>query len=236
MAVSPSVRDELVNRHGVGAYARFRIIPSGRPGILDPETPDLRPDLGLEKRFVIGMVGRMVPVKGYATLLDALPEVFEALPEARVLLAGDGPLREEIRRRTTRNPLKDRVILAGTVKDMDRFYATLNLLAAPSVKEGLSTAALEAGLAGVPLAVSDIPGMRDLVRDRTEALLFPTGSARGLARAVIETARDPAASARRAEAAKKRFLEDVPDEAAVARAHAELYRGLVGAVPVHRDG
>jgi glycosyltransferase involved in cell wall biosynthesis len=228
IAVSPSVRDELLELHGVGERDRYRVIPSGLP-VLDPDRSDsLREAFGLGDDPVIGFVGRMVSIKGVQVLLQAIPPMLAEMPRLKFLLVGDGPLAALARSHASRPPWKGALILAGLQPDREAIFNTLDLLVLPSRKEGLPTVALEAALSGVPLAASRIPGVCDLFEHEKDALLFDPRSSGALADAALRLLRDDELAHALREHAGKTVQRKVPDYDEVARLHAELYRSLCG--------
>lgn len=235
IAVAPSVRDELVSRHGVGDMDRFHIIPSGRSGPAEKKAASLREELGLGEAFVVGWVGRLVPIKGVKTFLDAIPSILDARPGTRFVIVGDGPLRSEVETKLDRSPWKESLHYLRMRKDMDRVLATLDALSLTSLKEGLPTVLVEAALAGVPCVAPRIPGVHDLFTDQKEACLFDGGSRESLAKAVLALADDEAGRSTMVDHARERVLAHIPDYAAVAKAHASLYNALLGDAPLDAD-
>lgn len=227
VAVSPSVRDELVGQHHIGDAARFHIIPSGRLESCDRRGDSLRQELGLEGSTVAGWVGRLVPVKSVETFLQAIPLILEAMPRIKFLIAGDGALRADVEQALSRSPWRESVRFCGMRTDMDNVYATLDMIALSSKKEGLPTVLIEAALARVPIVATRIPGVTDLLADRTDALLYEPGSHKELAGALLRLASDERLRSSLADCALAKVREQVPDYATVAKAHATLYNALL---------
>lgn len=227
IAVAPSVRDELVARHGVGEWSQYQIIPSGLP-VLDLDgARSLREELGLGDALVIGFVGRLVPIKGFEEFLEAIPGVVTQVPGVRFLVAGDGPLRSLALSFARKPPWDEVLCMAGLRSDRERILRTLDIMALPSRKEGLPTVLLESALAGVPVVASRIPGVTDLFDESREALLFEPRSARSLADALARLCADPDLGKRLALHARQKVIRQVPDYAEVAQRHAGLYRNLL---------
>ncbi len=105
--------------------------------------------------FVIGHVGRFAEEKNHGFLLDVFSACATALPGARLLLVGDGALRPEIEDKAERLGLSDKVILAGTSGETEKYYSAFDCFVFPSVFEGFGMAALEAEAAGLPCFCSD---------------------------------------------------------------------------------
>ncbi|MDR2655988.1 MAG: glycosyltransferase family 1 protein [Oscillospiraceae bacterium] len=123
----------------------------------------MRAELGLSGNFVIGNTGRFVYQKNHRFLLDVFKEVHKARPEARLLLLGDGPLREEILQRSVELGLENYVIFIGTVNNVADYLQAMDIFLFPSFDEGLGIAVIEAQAAGLYSIMSDrVPRECDL--------------------------------------------------------------------------
>ena len=136
--------------------------------------------------FVVGKVARLAPLKGHEYLIGALKEVMDRHADVWCLLVGDGKLRSGIKGELRRRRLADRVRLTGLVEP-GRIPETLwamDMLVHTSLHEGLPRAVVQGLLAGLPVAVFDLDGAREVVeRDRTGYLVEPC-SVRGLVEAI----------------------------------------------------
>lgn len=111
----------------------------------------------LNDSFVIGHVGRFVEVKNHEYLLDIVKKLSEIDSEGkyRLLLIGDGPRVEKIKRSATEMGISDQVIFAGNQSDVGRFYSAMDVFTFPSKWEGLGIAAIEAQISGLPVIISE---------------------------------------------------------------------------------
>lgn len=122
----------------------------------DPEKRrSLRRELGVESALVFGTVGRISYQKNHAFLVDAFAEVHRRHPEARLLLVGDGELRDGLERQIEAYRLKDAVLLPGWKTNVEDYLHAMDCFLLPSRFEGLSIAALEAMASGLPCVISD---------------------------------------------------------------------------------
>jgi glycosyltransferase involved in cell wall biosynthesis len=130
----------------------------------------LRTSLGLKPdSFLIGSVGRLAPEKNQDVLLTALRRLGVARVDAHVVLAGGGPLREQLQRRAAELEIADRVHFIGEIDDVRPVLAALDVFVLPSVAvESFSNAALEAMSMGRPVILSDIGGAREMIQDGVE--------------------------------------------------------------------
>ena len=169
LCVSGAVRD-ILQRHGVPAE-RLRIIRSCvDPARIDRHSQEdrslLREELGIPADAgLIGAVGSLVPHKGHRHLIEAMPRILAARPDARLVLFGDGQLEAELRRACWERGLQSRVSFAGFRPDVARFLHCLDIFAQPSTEEGLGTSILDAMVARLPswpLAREGFPKSSDM--------------------------------------------------------------------------
>jgi glycosyltransferase involved in cell wall biosynthesis len=158
-------------------------------------------------RFTILFVGRLVPRKGVATLVEAVAALPPEL-NARLEIVGQGPEREAIEAQAARLGLGGRVALLGRVSDSDlqEAYLRADVFVLPSVldqrgdTEGLGVVLLEAMNARVPVIASEVGGITDIVREGETGLLVPSGDPAALASALRRLAGDSSLAARLSEA------------------------------------
>ena len=110
-------------------------------------------------------VGRMVPVKDHETLLRAFRSVSERIPEAVLVLVGDGPLRDDLETLAEHLSITDRVTFTGRLprESVYERLSTSDAFVLPSLAEGFCVAAVEAMACGVPVVASDIDVLREVL-------------------------------------------------------------------------
>jgi glycosyltransferase involved in cell wall biosynthesis len=129
-----------------------------------------------ENDFVFGCVSVFVPEKGQRHLIEALPAVRTAHPEARLLLAGDGTCRAELEALAKKLGQAEAVLFPGFVNNVPRVYAALDAFAFPSEFEGLGTALQAAMAAGLPCISTSRGALAEVVdHERTALIAEPTG-------------------------------------------------------------
>lgn len=164
-----------------------------------------RKDLGLPLDGpLIGTVGRLVPIKGHAWLIRAIPRVLEEFPNACVVFIGDGPLADELRQLAHTVGAGQNVVFLGMRQDVPACLAALDIFVFPSLNEGMGRALLEAMAAGLPVVATAVGGIPDIVVDGESGVLVPPKNAVALADAVRGMLRDPGRRRAYGEAAKKR--------------------------------
>lgn len=114
-----------------------------------------RQQLGLENRLVVGHVGRFHEAKNHLFLLESFARLLELRPGAVLLLVGDGELRGEIEKKIAQLGIQASVILTGNRSDVAELMQAMDLLAFPSLWEGLPVTVVEAQAAGLPCLISE---------------------------------------------------------------------------------
>jgi glycosyltransferase involved in cell wall biosynthesis len=195
IAVSEAVRRTLIAA-GIPP-GRIEVIPTGVE--FPADLPDdrarsaARLDWGFaEDDFVVGHLGAFTHEKGQDVALDAALALEGRLPNLRLVLGGEGPLRKspEIQERVRR--LAGRAFLPGFIADRAAFFAALDLFVMPSRSEAWGLAALEAMAYAVPVVASNTGGLPEIVSEGDTGWLVEPGDASALADAIAAAASDPA--------------------------------------------
>jgi len=183
--------------------------------------PEPEPYRGEELRFLC--VGRLIPIKGHVVLLRAFRQVLDELPEARLDIAGRGPLQHGLKDLARELGLGDAVRFLGHVTPIQAAVEGSFAVVVPSLGEGFRMVALEAMERARPVIAAAIGGLEDLVRDGETGLLVPAGEAEPLARAMLELASDPDRATAMGREARRRALERFPEDRCTERTE-EVYR------------
>ncbi|MET7416423.1 glycosyltransferase family 4 protein [Streptomyces rubiginosohelvolus] len=187
---------------GVDAEA-FAVRPGARDGVRTP-AGGVRERYGLGGRPVILCAARLVPRKGQDTLIRALPAVLRSVPDAVLLLTGDGPYARTLHRLAADTGVANAVVLAGgrPHPEMPEHYAAADVFAMPCRTrrgglevEGLGIVFLEAAAAGLPVLVGDSGGAPDTVRDGETGHLVDGRDTAAVADRLVTLLRDRAAAA-----------------------------------------
>ncbi|WP_050641982.1 MULTISPECIES: glycosyltransferase family 1 protein [Clostridia] len=117
---------------------------------------EVRAEFGYISRFVIGHIGYFSLVKNQTFLIDIFHEVHNLLPEARLLLIGEGPMRSEMEQKVKALEMDDVVTFTGQRSDVQRLYQAMDCFVMPSLWEGLPLVILEAQASGLPVLASDV--------------------------------------------------------------------------------
>ena len=173
-------------------------------------------------------VGRLIEEKGILELIAALATQSTGTPW-HLLVVGDGPLEQEVRRRAAQAGVGARLTLTGYLRgdDLRAAYQVADLLVLPSHSEGLPLVVLEAMAAGLPIVTTGIRGMADHLRDGVNALLVPPGDPAALAAALTRLLGDREARARMGGANRERVAAFSPER--VGRDYLAVLRDVLAA-------
>lgn len=125
----------------------------------------LRKELGLENKFVIGCIGRLTFAKNHRFLIEVFKEVKRQRQDAVLLLVGSGELNDELHRIVDAERLTNSVVFAGHVYNPENYYRLCDVIAVPSIFEGLSLTTIEAQVAGVPVIISNAVPNEAIISD-----------------------------------------------------------------------
>jgi glycosyltransferase involved in cell wall biosynthesis len=147
----------------------------------------IRRDLGLSDSFVVGGVGRLCQQKSFDVAVQALDLALPRIPNAQLVLVGEGPEEAPIRQLIRERGLDGRVKLLGERSDVDDVMNSFDVFCLPSTEanETLGIVILEAMATQVPVVVTDLPGPRRLAADGRCALVVKRGDPRALAEALV---------------------------------------------------
>jgi glycosyltransferase involved in cell wall biosynthesis len=232
ITISPRLREEIA-QFGVTGSERIEVIPLGFELEMFASQPrgagDFRRSLGLPAAAtLVGAVGRLVPIKNIPLLLEAVALARQEDPAIRVVLVGDGALREELEVEAEALGLGQAVIFTGWRHDLASVYADLDALVISSHNEGTPASLIEAMATGCPVVSTRVGGVPDLIADGETGRLVPPGEREALAAALLELFREQERTARMAELAQRQVLERHQARRLVADVD-RLYRQLLTA-------
>ncbi len=226
---SPSVVEHLATKAKI-PLDRLRLVRGG----IDPEPYSSakaapRAELGIgEDARAIMWVGRLDPIKGLGTLVDAFQSV-SAGGNEHLFLVGDGAIKEELAKQVEQGGLSERVHFLGSRDDVPRLLKAADLFVFPSRTEGLPNALLEAMAVGCPIVTTNVPGCRDLIRNEETGLLVPYGDTTALSDAMTRLLTDREAASRLG----RRAAQDVTEHWHIDRtytSYTEVYHSILRGV------
>lgn len=187
LAISESTRDDLAAR-GIPA-SRVSVVHCG----LNHERYRLDPTVAKAERPTVLYIGRLRRYKGVDWVMRAWPEVRRQVPNAKLVVVGDGPHRAALERAAAESGLDSAVEFRGFLSAPEKVKLLQEswVLVQPSPKEGWGLTVVEAGACGTAVVAADSPGLRDSVRRDETGLLVPYGEvaalSNALARVLIDT-------------------------------------------------
>jgi len=191
-----SYHREWALRLGIGNHSQLVAIPNGiaeQRVLADRPREVVRRSWSVsDDELVFLSTGRLALQKGLEYLIKAVPILTARLARRfRVVIAGEGPLKDSLNATAHQLGVQDRVLFLGFQRHMGDLLGAADLVVQPSLWEGLSIALLEAMAAGKPIVTTDIGSNCEVTQGGDGALLVPAKSPLALAEAVIRLVEDP---------------------------------------------
>lgn len=158
----------------INQYAQVRI-----------DIPEKKRSLGLDTdALVVGTVGWLLPIKGSMHLLNAMVKIWQNRSDVELVYVGKGDLQESLKQRSLTMGVSEKVNFLGWRDDVNEIIPVFDLLALPSLNEGMGRVLVEAMAAGKPVVASNVGGIPDLVDHGKNGFLVKPGDENGLAGAI----------------------------------------------------
>jgi glycosyltransferase involved in cell wall biosynthesis len=182
---------------------------------------------GTDEKLVLH-VGRIVAEKGIEVLIRSVPRVLEDLPNTRFVIAGKGPELERMRDLVDLLGISQNVYLPGFISDEDRnrLYVIADCAVFPTLYEPFGIVALEAMAARTPVVVSEVGGLREVVRHAETGITIFPGDAESCAWGILHTLENPVWAQQRVENAY-REVQNIYNWTAIAKQTADVYQRVV---------
>jgi len=189
ITVSEGLKKELVEIYRIAPERKIEVIELGF------ELDELLklPERGDQQTINIGIVGRLVFIKNHKMLFDVIKNVGGGRdrPLHKVIIIGDGEMREELSRYAGELGIKDIVEFRGWVKDLKAIYEGLDIVALTSLNEGTPVSIIEAMAAARPVVAVKVGGVPDIVQDEKTGYLVESGDTEGFSRKLLDLIKDP---------------------------------------------
>jgi len=216
IVVSDKIKTELVS-YKISKPSKFSIIKLGFN--LNPFLNNnlLKGKLKKELRLpndssLIGIVGRIVPIKNHKLLIQAASKVIAQKENIYFLIVGDGPLRKKIEKLSYELNINKNIIFTGWRNDLPLIYASLDILVCSSDNEGTSVSVIEGMASGCPVITTNVGGHPDIISDGNNGYLIEPQNIDSLTKKILELLNNPKKSAHLSENArldaKNNFLLD----------------------------
>jgi glycosyltransferase involved in cell wall biosynthesis len=166
---------------------------------------DLRLELGISHTDrLLCCLGRLIPVKGFKNIIEAMPLILNEFPVVHLVIVGDGPLRTELGSLVKELSLSDHVYFLGFRRDIGNILSQVDVFVHPTYGEGFGLVLLEAMYYNLPIVSTHIMSIPEIVIDGETGLLVPSGNKRALADAVLQLIRSPESAKRMGTSGKER--------------------------------
>ncbi|MDX2161514.1 MAG: glycosyltransferase family 4 protein [bacterium] len=230
ITLTEGLRRELADEFRIARRSRITVLPLGldleRFARIPRHEGNFRAQHGIPADApLIGVVGRLVPVKNHALFLNAAARIRQAMPAARFMLVGDGELRSALEAQIAALGLADAVVITGWIEDVAPIYSDLDLLVISSVNEGTPVTVIEGLAAGLPVVATAVGGLPDLLDQGQFGVLVPSEHVEALADAILKAVRQPPKAA--AIAAAQAAMVDRYGIDRLVTDMDSLYRGLL---------
>ncbi len=196
IAISDAVKSHLIKDLEVDKKSVFLIyngVDAGAfstAGTGEDEKKALRVNLGFDRSPVIGSVSRLSPVKGLNYLLLAMKDILREMPEAKLLLVGEGPSKAYLKGLAEKLGIATSVFFALNTTRTQRFLSIIDVFVFYSLEEGLGLSLLEAMAAGKPCVASDVGGVSSVIENGVTGILVPSKDTHALKEAIMRIFRD----------------------------------------------
>ena len=147
---------------------------------------EIKKEFALGEGLVVGIVARLSDVKGHIYLIEAMGNVLEKIPNAQLLIVGEGKMKEGLLRLVKSLGIEKSVFFIPEVDDTKDVLSVMDLFVMPSLKEGLGLSLMEAMASGLCVIGTDVGGIKSLIRDGYTGLLVRPKDTEQLSRAILE--------------------------------------------------
>jgi glycosyltransferase involved in cell wall biosynthesis len=194
VTVTPTIRRQLINEYQIVDASRVRVVPLGFDfswlNDICRERGWLRARLGVDESTVLfGAVGRFAPIKNTELLLRSFARMMrEHRVDARLILIGDGEMRNRLESLARELSISDQVLFAGWVLDRAKIFCDLDVTCLSSHNEGSPLCLIESIAAGVPVVATKVGGVADVTSSELDGELIEPGNEEAYAAALARAA------------------------------------------------
>ena len=230
VAVSDSVRFELVDRYKIAPPRKVEVIRLGfnLEPFLSAQCGILHDELELDEDIrLVGIVGRLTPVKNHRFFLDMARTISREMDNVRFVIVGDGELKHQIVQLASRMNLSQKVFFLGWRRDLSQIYRSFSTTVLCSINEGTPVTLIESQAAGVPVIATDVGGVQEVMKNGETGILVAPGDVEKFYKSVEKLISDPHQARimgmRGRDFVRERFSVD-----RMVSEHDALYRKLIG--------
>ena len=188
VAVSADMAHKLQKYEKI-SQKKITVIPNGiygQPFTISIDTENKRQELGIDAGSrIIGVCARLCFEKGITYLLKAMPIILNSYPDSILLIAGNGPLEEQLKAETNKLNIDKHVKFLGLRKDIPELLKIFDVYVLSSISEGLPMGLLEAMAAGCPVIATSVGDIPEVIKTNETGILIKPESHDDIANAVV---------------------------------------------------
>lgn len=212
IAISQAVSDHLSQDFRV-LNDKIRLVDSGIDVnqynvISQDEKLAQRKKFALGKEPVIGIIARLSDVKGQDILISSMPYILKTIPDAKLLVIGEGKMKDVLKKMVNDLDLEKNVIFLPNVINTKETLSTLDVFVMPSRQEGLGLSIMEAQACGLAVVASRVGGIPSLIEDGKTGFLFESENSKDLAEKIITVLNDPDRACQMGRSARSFIVEN----------------------------
>lgn len=199
IVISDNQKDELLIKYKIGTRQKYRVINLGLDLQRFSYTTMKQNGFREKHRFkedeiLVGMIGRLVPVKNHRMFIRIIKHVRAYIPEevfdrVKFVIVGDGPEKESLVGYAKSQGVSERIVFTGWIEDMAEVYSDIDIVALTSKNEGTPLSLIEALASGRPVISTDVGGVRDLIGNT--GILVDEGDEAAFSQNLSELIRSP---------------------------------------------
>ena len=188
------------------------------------ENPLLRKRLGEDKKILLH-ASNFRAIKNVDAIIDAFRKIRKDVP-SRLVLVGDGPERQRIKRKVARYKLNKEVLFLGARKDIEKFYSVSDLFLMASIREGCHLSILESMSSSLPVVSTKVGGIPEVVQDDKTGYLTKTGDVENMADKITDLLNNDKKREKMGKAARNRVVKNFTAEKIIPQ-YESYYRKLL---------
>jgi glycosyltransferase involved in cell wall biosynthesis len=221
ITISDALKDLISENEGIDKKKMDTVYYGLEPLNLEGNGKTVREEFHLDPDAPLLVdVGRLIPVKGHDTLIQALKRIVPSFPKVRLFIVGDGVLKEELKDLVRKLRLEDNVVFTGYRKDVPRFMREGDLFVFPTLGEGFGLVLLEAMAFKKPVVATRVMSIPEIVEDGKSGLLVSPRHPEELAEAILQLLSDK----KKAESFGERGFEILTNKFSIERMVGETER------------
>jgi len=182
----------FVSQAAKDSYLPYLKVKENKTLLISNGASDTNLRANLKKlNFKVATVASLTPHKGHRYLIEAAKIILNKMPQFEFFIIGKGPLSEDLRNQVSSLRIKSSVKFLGQRMNIYRLLSKMNLFVLPSLREGLPLAAIEAMAVGLPLIVTNVGGLPELIRNGQSGLIVPPAEPLQLAKKIMNVFNNP---------------------------------------------